>query len=506
MSRILLLMRPGEASARFAAALAGAGKTPVEAPAGWHDDGLIVDRVHDARPDVVVIGDEDGAATAIDRCRALTEAALTRFIPVAVLVAARPDEALIARMFACGAREILCLADAMPLLLARVDNLAGLNFLRQTFRRQHDALAARTAELDRVFETVTAGLAIADADAQIVRVNPAGSAMLGDGAALLTEPSSAVLRLYAPDGRRLPITEHPLYRAAVEGGSSRGVRLLLRRLDPPEDRVLVVDAEPLHGAYGELVGGLAVFRDETESIRLQDELAQRNEEMEAFVFTASHDMKSPLQTIRRYARMVREDAADRLDGDSVRHLERVEVNAQRLGRLVEGLVHVVKVGRMELVREPCDLNQVLRDAMRPLDALVRQADAQVEVAPDLPTVVADHERLVDVFENLVGNAIKYRRPAAPCRIQVGWIPEAGDDVHLYVRDEGLGIAPENHARIFGLFQRLHRRDEIEGSGLGLAIVARIVERHGGSVRVESSLGRGATFHVHLPRRQEPPTG
>jgi signal transduction histidine kinase len=504
MSRILLLMRPGEASARLAAALAAAGKTPVEAPPGWQDDGLVVDRIHAAHPDVVVVG--DGVDGALERCRGLTEAALTRYIPVALLVAARPGEDLIARTFAAGAREILCLEDAMPLLMARVDNLAGLNFLRHTFRRQHDALAARTAELDRVFETVTAGLAIADAEAQIVRVNAAGTAMLGEGAGALTEPSSAVLRLYAPDGRRLPIVEHPLYRAAIEGASTRGARLLLRRSDPPEDRVLVVDAEPLHGAYGELTGGLAVFRDETESVRLHEELAQRNEEMEAFVFTASHDMKSPLQTIRRYARMVREDEAERADVDSLRHLERIEVNAQRLGGLVEGLVHVVKVGRMELMREPCDLNKVVRDAMRPLDALIRQADAQIEVALDLPTVVADHERLVDVFENLVGNAVKYRRPGVPCRVEVGWLPEAGEDVHLFVRDNGMGIAPENHARVFGLFQRLHRRDEIEGSGLGLAIVSRIVERHGGTVRVESALGEGATFHVHLPRREEPSTG
>jgi signal transduction histidine kinase len=500
MSRILLLMRPGEAHDGLAAALSAAGKTPLDPPADWRDEGRFVDRVHAAQADVVLVSDDDGLDVAAERCQRLTEAALTRYTPVAMLLGGLPDDATVARALAAGAREVLGLMIPPALLLARIDNLAGLSFLRQTFRKQHDALAARTAELDRVFETVTAGLAIADADAQIVRVNAAGQAMLGGEATSLTEPNAAVLRLHLPDGRRLPIQEHPLFKAAVEGESARGRRLLLRRADAAEERVLIVDAEPLHGAYGELAGGLAVFRDETEAIRLQEELALRNEEMEAFVFTASHDMKSPLQTIRRYARLVREEAADVLGPDQVRSLERIEVNADRLGRLVEGLVRVMKVGRMELVFEPCDLGQVVRDALRPLDALIRGAGAQIDVAPGLPVISADHERLVDLFENLIANAVKYRKPDVPCRVEVGWDGVVGDEVHVFVRDNGIGIDPANHERIFGLFQRLHRRDEIEGSGLGLAIVARIAERHGGAVRVESKLGDGATFHVRLPRR------
>lgn len=487
MARVLLLMEPGVDRVAVVTALREAGQVPIEPPSGWEAESRLVEIVERAEPDVVVLGSGADLTAACHRCELLGESGTARYIPAVVVLPRHPTDEDAVRIFAAGARDLLSLADPAHLVGARIDNMARLSFLRRTFRRHHDALTARNEELDRIFETVTMGLAIADEQGQIVRMNTSGREILG------------------PHRGELGPAAGPLSQAALAGESARHARVELAR--PPnggEPRVLIVDAEPLWGEHGQRLGAVAVFRDETEAIRLQEmlrdkahELAQRTEEMEAFVYTASHDMKSPLWTIRRYAAMVLEDHGELLDEEARHFLERIEINAARLGHLVEDLVRVVKVGKMELFREPVPVERPVREALRTLDAAIRQADAHVEVAPDLPSVQADPDRLVDLFANLIGNAVKYRRPDADCRVAVeGEVTSEG--AHIRVRDNGMGIPDDQHDRIFGLFQRLHTRDQIEGSGLGLAIVKRVVERHGGRIWVESKLGEGSTFHVLLP--------
>ena len=499
MSRILLLLSPSPALERLRAILRGANQTPVLPPTGWEEDAHLVQRVESVRPDVVVFGADDGLAATCSRCNALMRARQTRFVPALVATTARPDEAAVRIIFDAGARDVLDLSQPDLLVAARIDNMARLNYLRRTFRRQNDALAARTAELDRVFETATTGLAIADAGGVVVRLNESGRAILGDQAS-----ASDLYRLLEEDGRAVSQEDHPLFRAAVRGDAVEGGRFQLPRGDEGAQRVIVMDAAPLHAAGGVLTGGLAVFRDETATWALEaalrdkaNTLAERTEEMEAFVYTASHDMKSPLWTIRRYARMILEDQPT-LDVDSRRFLERIELNADRLGRLVEDLLQVVKVGKMELVMEPCRLGGVVRAATNALGALLDSRQVEVQVEGELPTALGDFDRLTEVMANLLSNAVKYARPEGIPTVTVGVGPHLEGQCHVYVRDDGIGISEPNRDRIFGLFTRLHTRDKIEGSGLGLAIVSRIVARHGGRVWVESTEGEGSTFHVTLP--------
>ncbi len=520
MARILLLMPTSSMRIAVVTALRDSGQVPVEPPADWEAPDRLVSVVDRTQPDVVVISAEDGLDQACERCEGLVGGEHTRFIPTLVLVPEMPEEADVIRVLAAGARDLISTRDPLTLLAARIDNMARLNYLRRTFRLHHDALVARNQELDRIFETVTSGLAIADHEGRIVRMNARGREILG------SQMESFVLGPRAPSNEtpsgEAPLgggpvvivasvantMDHPLNRAAVQGESVHGQRVDLGSKLKGDERVLTVDAEPLWGETGQRIGGLAVFRDETEAIRLHEllrdrslELAMRTEEMEAFVFTAAHDMKSPLWTIRRYTTMLKEDHGEAIGTDGVHLLDRMHVNAVRLGRLVEDLVNVVKVGKMELFIEPMPLERPIRDALRNLDGAVRECGAVVDVPDDLPTIHADPDRMVDLFENLLGNAIKYRKPDEPCRVRVR-ANETIEGVHVRIEDDGVGIPADQFERIFALFQRLHTRDQIEGSGLGLAIVQRIVDRHGGRIWVESTVGQGSTFHVVL--RDEPP--
>lgn len=503
MARILLLMDHSLDRVKVVTALRETGQSPIEPGPGWDAPERLVHAVERAAPDVVVIGCQADLDAACARCETLMDGEVTRYIPTLVALPHHPSENEAVRVFAAGARDLVSLADPVNLIAARIDNMARLNYLRRTFRKHHDALRARNEELDRIFETVTTGLAIVDDRGRIVRMNATGREILGVQIGAMGAPEGAT-----PTGVA-DWQDHPLHRAALLGESVRGHRIEVATHRTGGDRILVVDAEPLWGENGQRIGGLAVFRDETDAIRMQEtlrakaqELSQRTEEMEAFVYTASHDMKSPLWTIRRYAAMVLEDHSGVLTTDGRHFLERIEVNAARLGRLVEDLVRVVKVGKMELFLEPVEVERPIRDALRNLDAAVRQADAKVTIPAGLPVVMADPDRLVDLFENLLGNALKYRRPDVPCEIEVTGRVDA-EGAHIEVRDNGLGIPEDQFERIFGLFQRLHTRDQIEGSGLGLAIVQRVVERHGGHIRVESTLGAGSTFHVMLPAAEAP---
>lgn len=244
--------------------------------------------------------------------------------------------------------------------------------------------------------------------------------------------------------------------------------------------------------------------------RVADELAvsaviRRTEEVEAFISNASHDMKSPLRAISRYAGLILEDEAA-LSADARHMITRMEINADRLTELVEDLVRVVQVGRVDLREEPCPLREVLVVARRHLQDPIALAGATVEIGPGLPEIHGDFDRLVDVFENLIGNAVKYRRPGVQCWVSVEIAASEGGAAHVVIKDNGQGIAEEELEQIFGMFYRGDHRS-IDGSGLGLAIVRRIVERHGGRIWAESVVGEGSTFHLRLPSERlvgEPP--
>lgn len=227
--------------------------------------------------------------------------------------------------------------------------------------------------------------------------------------------------------------------------------------------------------------------------RRTSELQRRNEELEAFSYSASHDLRAPLRGISSLTRALEEDLGPRLLPDERQVLERLRSESDRLGRLVQDLLALSRVGRAALHVTRVDLTAIAEDVARALRAVDPAREIEVRVAPAL-AACADPDLARALLENLVGNAFKYTRRTARPLVEVG-----GGDGVFYVRDNGIGFPPEKKAGLFVPFSRLHG-GEFEGTGIGLATVRRIVERHGGRVWAESAgVGRGATFWFTLPR-------
>jgi two-component system, LuxR family, sensor kinase FixL len=240
-------------------------------------------------------------------------------------------------------------------------------------------------------------------------------------------------------------------------------------------------------------------RSEQALREVNEDLRETNLELEQFVYTFSHDLKSPLVTTMGFVGLLKEDiAAGRTDEveDSIARIERA---AHRMSALIEDLLQLSRVRRMRYQLEEIDVSNVLREIVEDLAGRLQSAGVRLEIQEDLPRVVADRGRVMEVFENLLINAIKYgRRPDEAPVVAVG--AETTDDgVEFFVSDNGPGIDPKYHERIFGLFQRLDNKQE--GTGIGLTIVAKIMQVHGGRVWVESQPGDGATFRVLFPNEK-----
>jgi light-regulated signal transduction histidine kinase (bacteriophytochrome) len=177
---------------------------------------------------------------------------------------------------------------------------------------------------------------------------------------------------------------------------------------------------------------------------------------------------------------------------------RIREAAGRMQRLIGDLLAYARITEASGVAAAVDLNRVVREVVSDLEAGIESASAAVACGP-LPVVAADYTHMRQLFQNLIGNAVKFRRPGVPPRVKVYAADEMRDGrVTVTVEDDGIGIDPRHHDRIFGVFQRLHGKNEYEGNGIGLAVCKKIAERHGGTIRVESRPGEGAKFIITLP--------
>jgi signal transduction histidine kinase len=225
------------------------------------------------------------------------------------------------------------------------------------------------------------------------------------------------------------------------------------------------------------------------------ELSAANRELEAFSYSVSHDRRAPRRAIAGFVQILEEDHAAGLPPEARHHLERVSVNARQMGQLIDDLLSFSRIGRSTLTRQTFDLTALVTAVAHEVTAASGREIA-VTIEP-LPPCYGEAALLNQVFVNLLSNAVKFTAPVAQPAIHVGTRIDNGEIVY-FVRDNGVGFDDRYADKLFGVFQRLHRRNEFEGTGVGLAIVQRIIHRHGGRVWAEGRINEGATFYFTLP--------
>ena len=226
-----------------------------------------------------------------------------------------------------------------------------------------------------------------------------------------------------------------------------------------------------------------------------EQLEKVNQELRDFAYVVSHDLKAPLRAVTQLAGWIAEDYTDALDDNGREMLDLLVQRTARMNALIEGILHFSRIGRVTDEERPVDLDQLVHGVV---EMLAPPAGISVQIAEGLPTVTGDETRFMQVFSNLVGNAIKFMdKPEG--YVQVGTRHE---DTHwlIWVADDGPGINPRYHAKVFQLFQTLVARDQVESTGIGLALVKKIVEGWGGRIWLESDVGAGSTFFFTIPER------
>jgi PAS domain S-box-containing protein len=297
--------------------------------------------------------------------------------------------------------------------------------------------------------------------------------------------------------RHEPFHDFEMQRPAAEGGS----------------RWISISGEPVRDEQGRFIGYRGVGRDITARKQAEDELRRAhadlerkatelersNSELEQFAYVASHDLQEPLRMVSSYTQLVLRRYGERLDGDAKEFMAYVVDGAARMKQLIEDLLAYSRVGTRGKEFKPVPVETAVRRAINNLRTAIEESGASITYDA-LPTVEADDVQLAQLFQNLMGNALKFRSASVP-RIHI-LAKELESEWEFGVKDNGIGIEPQYFDRIFMVFQQLHTKGEFPGTGIGLAICKKVAERHGGRIWVSSTLGEGSTFHFTLPKKRE----
>lgn len=373
-----------------------------------------------------------------------------------------------------------------------------------TARKRAEEEAARTAVvLKATLENMADGVRVFDKDLRLIACNQKSLDMFGypPSYAEIGTPYESFVYTNLERGDYGDCSP-----AELESRLERAKRGIASRTEHPlhDGRVIQKMRNPMPGG-----GFVSTYLDVTErkraeealadqALKLQqamEELQRSNAELEQFAYVASHDLQEPLRMVASYCQLLQRRYQAKLDQDANEFISFAVEGAKRMQSLINDLLLYSRVGTKGKAFVPIPVEQVLADALANLSVAAEEAQAEISHDP-LPVVQADQVQLIQLFQNLIGNALKFRHET-PVRIHVGAVRE-GDRWLINVTDNGIGIEPQYAERIFMIFQRLHTRDQYPGTGIGLSVCKKIVERHGGRIWVEPAPTRGSVFKFSLP--------
>ncbi|MGQ0740956.1 MAG: PAS domain S-box protein [Alphaproteobacteria bacterium] len=362
-------------------------------------------------------------------------------------------------------------------------------------------------QADRMFrlavESSPGAMIMADAEGKIILVNQETERMFGYAhGELVGKPVDILIPKEVRDAHvqhRKDYAKDPARRMMGAGRDLFGMR------KDGSPVAIEIGLNPIRTPNGLLV--LASIVDITERKRHEKTMAERtaelqrsNSELEQFAYVASHDLQEPLRMVASYAELLAERYHGKLDEKAEKYIAYAVDGAKRMQRLVNDLLTFSRVGTQGHPPQPADANMIVRQSLRALKPTIDEARAEIEIG-QLPVITADDVQLGQVFQNLIGNSLKFRVPDRPLRLHIGARAISGG-WQFFVEDNGIGIDTKYSDRIFQMFQRLHDRETYEGSGIGLTIARKIVERHRGRIWFESEPGKGTTFYFTMPATQE----
>lgn len=411
-------------------------------------------------------------------------------VPIVVLTGF-DDETLALEAVRLGAQDYLVKGQVDGKMIARVARYAIER------KRAEEALRESEARFRSAFDHAAIGMALVAPDGRWLKVNSAFCETVG-----FTE--SELLRMKFQDLTHpddLPTNLGYFYQ--LLSGDLQYYHLEKRYVHKLGHDIWVRDsASVVWNVQQQPMYIVAQIQDITRRKHVEEELAHRieelarsNMELEQFAYVASHDLQEPLRMVASYTQLLERRYKGRLDADANEFIGYAVDGVIRMQQLINDLLSYARVGKQGKHFEPTNCETVLADTLVDLQAAVKESNARITHDP-LPTVMADAPQLRQVFQNLIGNAIKFRS-SAPLHIHVSAVRQGAEWV-FSVRDNGIGIDTEYAERIFVIFQRLHSREQYRGTGIGLAICKKIVERHGGRIWVEGQPGQGSTFYFTIP--------
>jgi PAS domain S-box-containing protein len=349
------------------------------------------------------------------------------------------------------------------------------------------------AKFRSLLEAAPDAMVIVDPDGRITLVNSQTERMFGYSRGDLL---GQTVELLVPAGFHDVHRKHRAHYVADPHPRPMGSGLALsaRRKDGSEFPV-EISLSPVQTEEGLLV--MAAVRDISERVKVEQQLKAANAELEAFTYSVSHDLRAPIRQIDGFSRILGTHLGSLGDEKTQHYLRRIQEGSRHMGRLVDDLLNLSRVGRADIHPRVVSVSAVVREAVHDLQADAPERDIEWRIG-SLPIVEYDPGLMKLVFTNLLANAVKYTRSRERAVIEVGHESQA-DRTVMFVRDNGVGFDMKYADKLFGVFQRLHRSDEFEGTGVGLATVHRIVRKHGGHVWAEAQPDRGATFYFTVAR-------